>query len=231
MSFWDQFLEELRTLGQQIVEWTILIVIALVVLIVGRWILGWIRRLVQTVLGVSWLDGLWERSGIKGALRNSEQTPASITATIVYAYLMVALFLIVARILNVSTIEALLERLLVWVPQALLAAFIIIVAAAAANWAAGLVAPFAQDKGVSWLTAVVRVAVIIFGVVFALDVINITFADDLLNIAFAALGVTLAVAFGIGGIDTAKQWWARYGTPDTMASRGGGSDRPPQPGG
>lgn len=213
MSFWDQLVEELRTLGQNIAEWAILIGVAVVVLIVGRWILGWVRRGVERLLGAAWLDGIWTRSGIKGALGETDQTAASIAATIVYAYLMVGLLLVVARILNLATIENLLERLLLWVPQALLGAFIVIVAAAAADWTAQLVSPFANQRGISWLTTVVRVGVILLGVVFALDVINITFAEDVVKILLAATGVTLAIAFGVGGIDTAKKWWGKYATP------------------
>ena len=45
MSFWDQLLDELETLGETLVEWTVLIGAALLVLIIGRWILKWVRRI------------------------------------------------------------------------------------------------------------------------------------------------------------------------------------------
>lgn len=222
MSFWDRFLEELRTLGELIVEWIILIGVALLVLIIGRWILRGVRNLIQRVLGASWLDGVWERSGVKRALEPSDQTPASITAYVVYAYLMIGLFLVVSRILRLTTIEDLLERLLLWVPQLIVAAIIVIVAAAAASWTAELIGPFAREKGVAWLSTAVRVTIIVFGVIFALDILEITFAEDVTLILLAAGGVALAVAFGVGGIDTAKQWWARYGSPEAVRSERGG---------
>jgi hypothetical protein len=49
--------------------------------------------------------------------------------------------------------------------------------------------------------------------VFALELLNIEFAGDLLRIVVAAFGISLAIAFGVGGIDTAKLWWAKYGSP------------------
>jgi hypothetical protein len=205
-----------------IVEWAILIAVALLVLIIGRWILRMVRNAVEKLLGADWMDGVWERSGVKSALGSSEQTPASIAATVLYAYLMIGLLLIVTRILRLGTIEDLLERLLLWVPQLLLAAIIVIVAAAAGTWTAGLVKPFADDKGVGWLTGLVRVAIIVFGVIFALDVVNITFAEDITKILVAAAGVALAIAFGVGGIDAGKQWWSRYATPDKLGSGGSG---------
>lgn len=218
MSFWDRFLEEARTLGELIVEWAVLVVVALVVLIVGRWLLKLIRNLIERILGTGWLDQIWDRSGIKSALEPSGQTAASITATVVYAYLMIVLFLIVARILQLDTIVDLLERLLLWVPQLILAALIVIVAAAAANWTAELVRPFAEDRGVGWLDNAVRIVIIVFGVIFALDVVEITFAEDVTLILIAAAAVALAIAFGVGGIDAGKQWWAKYGTPSKIGS-------------
>lgn len=217
MSFWDNLVDRLETLGQNIVEWAILIAVALVVLIIGRWIIGLIRTWTEKLLGARALDGIWQRSGVSKALEGGDQTPASIVATVVYAYLMVALLLVAARILQLGTIEDLLTRLLAWIPLLLLAAVIVIVSAAAGNWAANLVRPFADDQGVPWLTVVVHVGVIVFGVLFAMDVLNIEFAEDIVKIVIAAAAIAGAIAFGVGGIDAGKKWWAKYGSP-----KGGG---------
>lgn len=218
MEFWDRILEQLNILGELVVEWAVLIAVALLVLIVGRWILKLVRKVIERLLGTSWLDGMWERSGIKRALEPSGQTAASLTASVIYAYLMVALLLVVAGILQLGTIEDLLESLLLWVPQLILAAVIVIVAAAAASWTADLVAPFAEDKGVGWLATAVRIVIIVFGVIFALELLDITFAADVTKILLTAAAVALAIAFGVGGIDAGKQWWAKYGTPKAVKS-------------
>lgn len=215
-SFWDRLTTELESLGETIVEWVILIAIALLVLVVGRFILIWIRRIIQGVLGVSWLDPVWDRSGISAALDDTDQTAASISATIVYYYLWVVLWLIVVRILRLETIEALLERLLAFIPLVILAAIAVVIFAAAGSWAAELIKPFADESGVPWLTWVVRVSVILFGVLLALDILNIRFAENIVLITVAAIAVALAIAFGVGGIDAGKQWWARHGTPSAM---------------
>jgi hypothetical protein len=217
MSFWDQLLEELRSLGELIVEWVVLITVALLVLIIGRWILRWVRKIIERVVGAESLNGVWDRSGITRALQSSDQTAASITGTIVYAYLMIGLWLVVARILRLVTIEDLLERLLAWVPLLLAAAVIVIIAAAVANWTADLVRPFAADKGVPWLTWLIQISVIVFGLLFALDLLEVDFAEDVVKIVIASGTIALAIAFGVGGIDAAKQWWAKYGTPGVTA--------------
>lgn len=213
MSFSDQLLEELRSLGEVLVEWVVIVAVALVVLIIGRWVLRWVRKVIERVVGAQSLVGVWDRSGVTKALEPSNQTAASITATVAYAYLMVGLWLVVTRILKLDTIEELLERLLAWIPILIIAAIIVIIAAAIAGWTADLIRPFAADKGVPWLTWLIRVAIIVFGLLFAFDLLNVNFAEDVVKIIIASGTVALAIAFGVGGIDAAKQWWAKYGTP------------------
>lgn len=227
MSFWDSLVDRLQTFGETVIEWVILILVALAVLVVGRWLVGLIKTWVEKILDTRALQPVWERSGVATALQGTDQTPAKIVANIVYAYLMIGLLLIVFRILQIVTIVALLERLLAWIPLLLLAAIIVIVAAAAANWLANLVRPFAEEQGVGWLATAVQVGVIVFGLLFALELIRIEFAEDIVKILVIALGAAFAIAFGVGGIDTGKKWWARYGTPKEKSPTAPPSPPPP----
>ena len=220
MSFWDRLVEEARSLGELTLEWAILIAVALLVLIVGRWIAGLIRKAVVALMGASALDGVWDRAGVNRAMANTDQTPATVVGTIVYAYLMIGVVLIAVRVLRMDTIEALLQNLLLWIPQLILAAIVVLIAAAAAHWTKELVAPFAESRGLGWLDNLVYIAILVLGVVFALDIVNISFAEEVLQIVIAAFAVAFAVAFGVGGIDTAKLWWRKYATPDAISGVG-----------
>ncbi len=221
MSFWDSLLERAREFGETVIEWAILLGIALVVLVIGRWIIGLIRKAIRKVLDAKALDGIWKRSGVAKALEEGDQTPASIVATVVYAYLMVGLLVVVTRILGLLAIEVLLIRLLAWIPLLLIAAAIVIIAAAAGSWVAGLVKPFADEQNVPWLTYVVHIGVILFGLLFAMDILRVSFAEDVVKIVIGSTMIALAIAFGVGGIDTAKKWWAKYASPsDTGSDKG-----------
>ncbi len=219
MSFWDQLVAEFESLGQVIAEWLPRILIALLILIIGRWILKWIRTLIEKLLNLSFVQGIFDRAGITSALASSDQTAAGITASIVYAYLVVVLWLLVFRVLQILTLEDLLERFLAWIPTVLLAVLVVVIAASVAGWVAALVKPFADSKGVGWLTWLVHIAVIVFGVLFALDILEVTFAEDITKILTAAAGVAFAIAFGVGGIDTGKKWWAKYLSPKETGSQ------------
>lgn len=224
MSFWDSLWDRLVTFGETFIEWAILILIALVVLVVGRWIVRLISKLLAGFLDADILEGMWKRSGVSKALADGDQTPGSIVYTIIYAYLMVVLLLIVAGILNLPPMQALLIRLLGWIPLLLVAAVIVVVFAAAGSWAAGLVKPFADEQNVGWLTWVVHVGVIVFGLLFAMEVVNVSFAGEIVTIIIGSATIALAIAFGVGGIDAGKQWWAKYGTPKSSTPESRSSD-------
>lgn len=224
MSFWDSLWDRLVTFGETFIEWAILILIALVVLVVGRWIVRLISKLLAGFLDADILEGMWKRSGVSKALADGDQTPGSIVYTIIYAYLMVVLLLIVAGILNLPPMQALLIRLLGWIPLLLVAAVIVVVFAAAGSWAAGLVKPFADEQNVGWLTWVVHVGVIVFGLLFAMEIVNVSFAGEIVTIIIGSATIALAIAFGVGGIDAGKQWWAKYGTPKGSTPEARSSD-------
>lgn len=219
MNFWDSLLDRLQTFGETVIEWLVLLAVALLILLIGRWLIRLVSTWIGKLLDLSALDGIWSRSGVAKALENGDQTPGSIVRTIIYAYLMVGLFLVVARVLELSSIESLLERLLAWIPLLLLAAVIVIIAAAAGSWAAGLVKPFAEEQNVGWLSYVVHIGVIIFGLLFAMDLMQVDFAEDIVKIVIGAGTIALAIAFGVGGIDAGKRWWAKYGSPQDGGQR------------
>lgn len=213
MSFWDELRTRLEAVGGDIAEWGVKILIALVVLIVGRWIIRIVRNWVQKLLALPAAKTVFDKSGVTTALAPSGRSAAALAGTLVYAVLMLVLFLIVARILDVPEISSLLERLLAVLPLIIIAVILVIIASAVASFVSDLVRPFAEQRNVGWLTTAVRVFILLFGVLAALDLLDIRFAEDIVKIVTAAVGVALAIAFGVGGIDTAKQWWAKYASP------------------
>lgn len=221
MSFWDQLTDGLESIGATAADWIPRILVALLVLVIGRWILGIIRGWVEKLLSIPAVQNVFDRAGITPALAPSGQSPAKLTATVLHAVFLVALWLIVFNILGVEAIVDLLRRLLAWIPLVLIAAIVVIIASAVGNWVATLVRPYADQRDVAWLPGAVRILIVVFGVLTALDILEIRFAEDIVKIVTAAAGVALAIAFGVGGIDTAKKWWARYGSPPDSGAGGG----------
>lgn len=213
MSFFDRLEENFNDIGGAVADWAVKIAIAIVVLIIGRWIIGMIKKWVVRLLETDAAKTVFDKAGITNALAPSGRSAAGLIGTVLAAVLMVLLWLIIANILEIEPVVDLLERLLAVLPLILVAVVLVIIAAAVGSFVADLVRPYAQQRGVAWLPTAVRVLVLVVGVLAALDLLEITFAEDIVKIVAAAIGIAFAVAFGIGGIDTAKQWWNRYLSP------------------
>ncbi len=214
---WDNMVQGLKdasaSAGQTLGDWIPRILVAIVILIVGRWILRRLRTIIERLLDSPAAHSVFDKAGISSALAPTERKASQLVATIAYGFLMLLLWLIIFRILQIQPIEDLLQRLIAVLPLMLVAVALVIIAAAVGSFVAELVQPFAEQRDVRWLPSVVRIAVLVVGVLAALDLLEITFAEDIVKIVTAAIGIALAVAFGIGGIDTAKRWWALYLAP------------------
>lgn len=214
---WDRFVEGFRRafedLGAGLGEWIPKIIVAVGVLIVGRWIVRTLRTWIERLLKSQAANTVFEKAGLDAALEPSGRKPAGLVTMLAYAFLMLLLWLIIFQILEIDPIVDLLQRLIAVLPLIFVAVALVLVAAAVANFTKDLVEPYAAQRQIGWLPSVVRIVILVVGILAALDLLEITFAEDLVKIAVAAVGVALAIAFGVGGIDTAKRWWAKYLAP------------------
>jgi len=214
---WDNMVQGLKdafaSVGSNLGEWLPRIIVALLILVVGRWFIRTLRKALQRILDTPAVTTVFDKAGVTNALAPSGRKASDLLATVGYAFMMLLLWLVIARVLQVQPIEDLLERLIAVLPLILVAVALVIIAAAVGSFVADLVRPYAEQRQVGWLPSFVRVVILVAGALAALDLLEITFAEDIVKIVTAALGVAFAVAFGIGGIDTAKKWWGRYLSP------------------
>ena len=218
---WDNMVQGLKdafaSVGTTLGEWIPRILVAVLLLIVGRWILKTLRKAIERMLDTPAAKTVFDKAGITSALAPSQRKASSLVAGLGYAFLMLLLWLVIFRVLQIEPIESLLERLIAVLPLILVAVALVIIAAAVGSFVADLVRPYSVQKNVSWLPSVVRIVILVAGALAALDLLEIRFAEDIVKIAAAAVGIAFAVAFGIGGIDTAKRWWGRYLSPRDTA--------------
>lgn len=218
MSFWDSLRERLDEIGADIGNWVPKIVGALLILLVGLLIARIIRNIVRRLLDNDAVKGVLDRAGIGPALQRSGYSVANLGATVVYGFLVLVVLLLAATALEVQDIIDLLERLIAFLPVVFIAVVLVVIAAAIANFVADLIRPWAESRDMSWVVTATRLAIIIFAVLTALDLVGIgSVSEDVRRGVIAGVAVAFAVAFGVGGIDTAKKWWARYLSPkDSM---------------
>ncbi|HKZ29055.1 MAG TPA: hypothetical protein VJ482_05380 [Acidimicrobiia bacterium] len=214
MSFWDQFVEGLSEIGRGIADFTPRLFGALLILLVGWWVAKFVRNIIQKLLDRPTVTKVVDRSGVGPALRNAGYSGASILANVIYAILLLAVFLLAAQALRVPELVALLSGLIAYLPLVVVAIVILVIAAAVGNFLGDLVQPWATSRNAPWVAMVARYSVIIFGALTSLEVLGVgRVSTRIFEFTFGAFAVAFAIAFGVGGIETARKWWGKYLTP------------------
>jgi hypothetical protein len=214
MSFWDRLTESLKDVGTAIGDYAPKILGALVILIVGWFIARILKGLTRRLLASRPVGAVLEKAGISGPLERSGYNAPSLGASIVYLFLWLFVLLLAFEALEADTIVDLLERVIAWLPLVFLAFVIVVLITAVGNLVAGMLTPWSESQGVTWLPMLTRAGFILFGLVTALDLLDIgVFVNIVTTAILGGLGVAFAIAFGIGGIDTARRWWAKYLSP------------------
>ena len=101
-SFWGRLTEGIRDIGGDIGNWIPKILGALIILVVGWIIARFVRRIVRRILDNDRVEGVIDKVGIGGALRNAGYTAADLVGTVVYFFLLLVVFLFASEALEVQ---------------------------------------------------------------------------------------------------------------------------------
>lgn len=224
-SFVDQLLGSLAELGADIGRFIPRLIAALLLLWVGNWLAKFLRKWIVRGLEKIGAGRLTSAAGLDPILEQATTNGVTLIGQVIYFLIMLIFVQIAAEVLGIDQITALLSGLIAYLPLVVVALLVLFIAAAIANWAARTVQPFADSRGVSWVGTVVRVAILVVGVLAALDTLNfapsVTAKVENTLLQWLPISVLLAaaVSFGIGGIDTAKEWWRKL-APKGSPTRG-----------
>ena len=182
-----------------------------VILVVGWLVARFVHRTASRVLNTIGLDRLLDKAGLADRMKAAGVTAAELIARAVYWVLLLVVLLLASQTLEIEHLSDLLSGLISYLPLVVVAIIIVIVASAVGSFLAEVSTPWSRDHSIRWLPQVARWMVIGFGAIAALNTLNI--AEEIVNILFIAvvgtIGVTIAIAFGIGGIPEAREWWKR----------------------
>ena len=195
-----------------------LIVGALVILAIGWIISNLVARLVRELLARAGADRLFAEHGGEVYGKTSRQIKPSVVTSEIVKWIIRFVFLVAAaNVLGMPQVSLLLNQVLLWIPNLLVAAVILLVAPLIGRFVRGLIEVGAGNMGFTnapLLGRIAEMAIIAFAVLIAIDQIGI--AADLLNILFmgvvGALALAFGLAFGLGGRDVAARitegWYA-----------------------
>ena len=188
-----------------------LVIGALLILIIGWIIASVLGRLTTEVLRRARVDRLYAEHArdVYGDRAGSLQP--SVVAGEVVKWLVRLVFLVAAaNVLGLTQVSELLNDVLLWIPNLIVAAIILLVAPILARFVRGAIQVGAGELGFTnapFLGRVAEIAIIAFAVIIAINQLGI--AANLVNTLFiglvAAVSLAFGLAFGLGGRDVAAE--------------------------
>lgn len=193
------------------------IVGAILLLVIGWIIAGFVGGLVAKVLRTIRIDQLADRAGITTFLRraNVRADAAGVIAGLVKWYIRLVFVLLAANAVGLTAVSGIVANVLGFIPNLIVAMFILGIFSWLASTAKNVVAGGMESAGLpnaNGIGTIVFGAVLAFGIVAAADQLGI--AQTLINTLFmgvvAALALAFGLAFGLGGREQAAEIWADW---------------------
>ncbi len=215
----------LQNLWQLVISFLPALLGALVILIVGLIVASGLERLVERLVFYLKIDAMLRKLGVESFLGRASVALNSgrFMGKIVYWFILVAFFLAASDVLGFAALSGFLNDVLLYIPNVLVAALIVIAAVVVANFVRGLVAASvmgARLHAAKFLGTVAWWVIMVFGLLTSAVQLNI--AVSIINTVITGLIAMLALAgglaFGLGGRDAAMRWVNKM--EDEMLHRG-----------
>lgn len=190
---------------------------ALLLLLIGWWLSGVLGRFTARALRGAGADRLFVRhaEGVypEQAMRYQ---PSDVGGEIVKWALRIVFLVAAANLLGLTQVSELLNQVILWIPNLIVAAIVLLVAPIIARFVGGAIEVGAGQLGFTnapLLGRITRYAILAFAVLVAINQLGI--ATNLINTLFigvvAAIALAFGLAFGLGGRDVAseitRQWY------------------------
>jgi hypothetical protein len=190
--------------------------LAMLIIALLGWVVAYVLKVsVRGILRVVKFDKLSDNAGATQLL-NKLALPSSseLLSRVVFWMAWMAFILLGVEVLEIVGLQEHISRFFLYLPRLFVALFIVFFGLVAANFfsrAALLAAVNADSPSPGLLATLIRTIIVIFAVTMAFEQLGLAERTILVAfaIAFGALMLGLAIAFGMGGRDLAKQFLER----------------------
>jgi hypothetical protein len=204
--------ESLKALYERFIGFLPNFIVGLIVLVIGWIVAITLAKLVKQALVAVKVDEVGDKLGLD-QLSSKTGVKMSISgffAWLVKWFLLIALFLAAAEILELTQISEFLNSVLMYVPTVVAAAAIMLVGTMVAKFLARVVKHSVQAAGLvsaDLLASVTQWAIMIFTVLATLDQLRVAsaFVQTLFTGFIAMIAIAGGLAFGLGGKEHASK--------------------------
>lgn len=199
---------------------------ALLILIVGWIFSGFLANLIERGLRAVGLESAVERSGIGDFIRRSgtKMTISAIIAALIKYFIFLIFVQAAANVLGIPQLTEIINRIILFIPNVVVAMAIIVVGGMIARFLSGLVRSSVSELGVgspNLLASLTQYIIVGFSVIAAIDQLGIaaTLVNTLLIGLIGSVALAVGLAFGLGGRDVAAQITQKwYESSQTLAT-------------
>src|SRR5262249_20581203 len=205
---WYSFTQALNTFMRFIPS----LIGAIIVLVVGWFIAGFLARLIARGLNAIGLERAVERSGVGRFIEesNTRWTMSEIIAALIKWSIFLVFIQAAASLFGMAQVTAIINSVILFIPKLIVALAIIVIGSLIAKFLAGAVRGSLSEMGApnaGLLARLTQYAVIGFAIVAAFNQIGIaqTVVNTLLVGLIGSVALAIGLAFGLGGREVAAQ--------------------------
>jgi small-conductance mechanosensitive channel len=198
-------LEPAKVVLSQIGQFLVSVLLVIIVLLVGWLIAKLIKAVVIKGLRAVKLDTISDRIELDNLLAKGgiSYSLSELIGVICYWLTMLITFMVAINAVGLSIAAELLNKIVLYIPNIIAAIFILILGMFVATLLRNIVQTTANNAGLAYakiLSKIVEVAVMIFAIAIALEQLNIgaSVIQMIVTVVLGALGLGLALAFGLG---------------------------------
>jgi hypothetical protein len=191
-----------------------------IILIIGWIVASALAAAVAAILRAVKFNDLAQRAGVSSFVQKMgvRTDAAGFLATLVKWFVRLIALVTAFDALGLPAVSQVLQEILLWLPNLVVALVVLVIAGLAANALGSLVRGATAESGLGnpeLLATIARVAVWAFAIVIAVNQIGVatTIVNTLFMATVGAVAVALALAFGLGGRETAAEivrgWYER----------------------
>jgi small-conductance mechanosensitive channel len=207
----DVFLASVTSFWTQLAGFVPQLLAAMLLLLLGWLVAKVIRAGMVRLLRALQFDRLSERSGIEAFLKQGQLTVSlsGLLAGLVYWLIILIVIVTVSNSLGLHLVAELFNRVVLYIPNVIVAILILVLGAILARFINRLVFAYLNNiglQGALTISTLSEYAVLIFVFFVALEQLEIgrQLITAAFIIGFGAVGLALALAFGLGG----REWAA-----------------------
>lgn len=186
--------------------------------IIAVLVIGWvaarvISKLVGRLFKEIYFDTMCQHLGLGGVLRKGgiKRTPSEVVSCMLYWIIMITVLASSVKIFGLPMVDDMVNRLFSYVPSVISAVFVLIFGMILGNFVSSLVTIVASNTDIprpDLIGMLTKYAIVLFAVTIFLHEIGLGMlvGPDSISTLFTGVCLALALAFGLGGRDTAARY-------------------------